>query len=179
MGKQSANDSMSVWLIPRDVFFRADLTCVPSFQDLKEESAREDGLCPRTRRGWTPRHCGRQSKARRVTLPFLLLVTVGLPFLCFLYRAPLRSRFTGSCVFLCVDQSRGGCLPHNPDVGTSVTGEQFRAVRAFLQDHKEVHFVWFDFTCLPQPCGRGILQESLVVDQPLVRSRQGPGPPGR
>ena len=29
-------DSMSVWLIPRDVFFRADLTCVPSFQDLKE-----------------------------------------------------------------------------------------------------------------------------------------------
>ena len=40
--------------------------------------------------------------------------------------------------------------PHNPDVGTSVTGEQFRAVRAFLQDHKEVHFVWFDFGCLPQ-----------------------------
>merc|ERR1719284_569722 len=39
---------------------------------------------------------------------------------------------------------------HNPDVGTSVTGEQFTAVRAFLQDHMEVHFVWFDFSCLPQ-----------------------------
>ena len=40
--------------------------------------------------------------------------------------------------------------PHNPDVGTSVTGEHLGAVRAFQQDHKEVHFDWFDFGCLPQ-----------------------------
>ena len=55
--------------------------------------------------------------------------------------------------FLCVSVRRPvsrWMSPHNPDVGTSVTGEQFGAVRAFLQDHMEVHFVSFDFSCLPQ-----------------------------
>ena len=40
--------------------------------------------------------------------------------------------------------------PHNPDVGPTSDGEQFRAIRAFLDQHKWAKFIWFDFGCLPQ-----------------------------
>jgi len=40
--------------------------------------------------------------------------------------------------------------PHNPDVGTTLVGEQFRAIRTFLEQHQWAKFIWFDFGCLPQ-----------------------------
>ena len=33
---------------------------------------------------------------------------------------------------------------------TPATGEQLEAIRAFLTEHTEILYVWFDFGCLPQ-----------------------------
>ena len=52
--------------------------------------------------------------------------------------------------------------PHNPDVG-STTGEQFRAIKTFLEKNAKTEFVWFDFGCLPQK----LKNANDVILQPL------------
>ena len=62
--------------------------------------------------------------------------------------------------------TRARSYPHNPDVGTTVVGEQFTAVRTFLEHHQWTEFIWFDFGCLPHKLKNADnheLQDSNIV----------------
>ena len=129
-------------------FFAAlGLTCVPHFQDVEQDFLH---VMEVTARDLVNVVFGNVVvvKLRRVNLSLSLLM--GLSCRLVLCSEHLLTR---AWSYLCVTSRFAPSrwmTPHNPDVGTTVVGEQFRAIRTFLEQHQWTEFIWFYFGCLPQ-----------------------------